>query len=229
VLHIVITNDDGYAAPGIAVVAAALAELPDTEVSVVAPKENQSGAGGKTTPGTLAVTDVKTADGRAAHAVAGTPADTIRAALDDLHLTPELVVSGSNQGQNLGPAADLSGTVGAARAAVARGIPAVAVSAGLGDKPPYAQSAKYVTDWVQANRAALLDKSATAQVVSFNVPDCASIRGLAQVEPDLNPADLGKMTHAPKCTSAAAAGKDDVTAFLRGFATQSLLPAKPAA
>jgi len=43
-----------------------------------------------------------------------------------------------NNGQNLGPVIDLSGTVGAARAAAAQHIPAIAVSAGLGDNPNYA-------------------------------------------------------------------------------------------
>ena len=60
----------------------------------------------------------QTASGYEARAVEGFPADTIRVAFDELGLTPDLVVSGINEGQNLGPVVDLSGTVGAARAAV---------------------------------------------------------------------------------------------------------------
>ena len=54
-----------------------------------------------------------------------------RVALDELGVEPDLVVSGINPGQNVGPLAYLSGTVGAGRAAVRRGIPAIAGSAGL--------------------------------------------------------------------------------------------------
>ena len=53
VLEILVTNDDGVAAPGIDVVAHALAELDGVKVTVVAPAANQSGSGSKTTPGTL--------------------------------------------------------------------------------------------------------------------------------------------------------------------------------
>jgi 5'-nucleotidase len=231
VLHILVTNDDGYGADGISTVVTALAKLPNTEVTVVAPKTNQSGTGGRTTEGKLVITDAKTKDGTAAHSVAGTPADTIRAALDDLGLKPDLVVSGINQGQNLGPMADLSGTVGAARAAVARGIPAVAVSQGLGNPVDYAASAPFVTDWVEQNRDALLNKTAPVQLININTPSCTAgkVRGLAKVAADLNAADMSKALKSVDCTSTAAAGTTDVSAFGAGFAAESTLPAKPAA
>jgi 5'-nucleotidase len=231
VLHIVVTNDDGYSADGISTVVTALEKLPNTDVTVVAPKTNQSGTGGKTTTGKLVIADATTKDGTPAHSVDGTPADTIRAALDDLGLKPDLVVSGINQGQNLGPMADLSGTVGAARAAVARGIPAVAASQGLGNPVTYAAIAPYITDWVQQNRDALLNKTAPVQVVNFNAPSCAtgSLRGLAKVEPDLTKSDMGKALATADCTSTAAAGSTDVSAFNVGFVSESTLPDKPAA
>jgi 5'-nucleotidase len=231
VLHIVVTNDDGYSADGISAVVTALAKLPDTEVTVVAPKTNQSGAGGKATDGKLVVTTVQTKDGTAANAVAGTPADTIRAAIDDLGLKPDLVVSGINQGQNLGPAVDLSGTVGAARAAVANGIPGLAVSQGLGSTVNYAAAVPFVTEWVQQNRDGLINKTAPVQVVSINVPSCptGSVRGIVKVDADLTKSDLGKAMSGVNCASTAAAGKDDVSAFNVGYATESVLAAKPAA
>ena len=91
---------------------------PATEVTVVAPATNQSGTGGQTTPGPLTVTDATTASGYPAKAVAGFPADTVIWALDQGGVTqkPDLVVSGINFGQNLGPAVAISGTVGAAEA-----------------------------------------------------------------------------------------------------------------
>src|SRR4051794_1622826 len=134
-LQILVTNDDGYGAKGIDAVVQALQALPDTEVTVVAPLANQSGVGGKTTPGPLTATDVQTLSGHPAKAVDGTPADAIIWAIDQhgIDFTPDLVVSGLNFGQNVGSAVDISGTVGAARAAAARGIPALAASQSLPD------------------------------------------------------------------------------------------------
>ena len=55
---------------------------------------------------------------------------------------PDVVLSGINQGQNLGALSDVSGTVGAARTAARHGIPALAVSQGTGNPPDYAAGAK---------------------------------------------------------------------------------------
>ena len=133
VLTVLVTNDDGVGAPGINAVVQGLRTLPKTQVTVVAPLMNQSGTGGKTTPGKLTVTKATTASGYPARAVAGYPADTVTWAVKDhgISFRPDLVVSGINFGQNIGPLADLSGTVGAARAAVKLGIPALAASQGV--------------------------------------------------------------------------------------------------
>ncbi len=151
VLTILVSNDDGYGAPGIDAVVRALTELPDTEVVVVAPAENQSGSGSNTTEGELEVTQVETASGYPVTAVAGFPADAVNWALDGgLEVTPDLVVTGINSGQNLGAVGDqLSGTVGAARAAAAAGIPAVATSTALNDAVDYDVAAEYVVEWVR--------------------------------------------------------------------------------
>ena len=132
-LTILVTNDDGVTAPGINATVQALSALPHTKVTVVAPLTNQSGTGAKVTGGTLTVTDATTASGYPAKAVAGYPADTIIWAIDDHGIAqrPDLVVSGINFGENIGPLASLSGTVGAAQTALARGIPALAVSQGV--------------------------------------------------------------------------------------------------
>ena len=132
-LSILVTNDDGVGAPGINAVVQGLRALPHTKVTVVAPLTNQSGTGGKTTPGALVATRATTAAGYPAWAVHGYPADTITWAIDQhgISFRPDLVVSGINFGQNIGPLADDSGTVGAARAAVKQGIPALAASQGV--------------------------------------------------------------------------------------------------
>jgi 5'-nucleotidase len=225
-----ITNDDGYNAPGIAAISSALAKLPNVHVVVVAPAANQSGTGGSTTKGHLKIKRRHTLNGLPAYAVDGYPADTVRAAIDELHLHPDLVVSGINAGQNLGPAVDLSGTIGAARAAVARGIPAVAVSSGLGDPIRFNVAVPFVRRWVTNNTAQVLSGQAKVHVLSINVPSCAkgSVRGIVRVPPDLNPNDLGKATAESHCTSKKPAGNTDVHAFNVGFATKDVVPSTPA-
>lgn len=127
-LHILLTNDDGYLAPGIVAVRSALLEA-GFRVTVVAPIEEQSGSGVRiTTSGTISCEEK--AEG--VWAVGGSPADAVMIGLrhllqDDL---PDLVVSGANFGHNLGHVTSSSGTVGAATMAMYRGFPAIAISVG---------------------------------------------------------------------------------------------------
>ena len=116
----------------------------------------------------------------------GKPADAVLVALDDLGLEPDVVISGDNSVQNIGPGVELSGTVGAARTAARRGIPAVAVSQGFADQPDYEASVALVVDWLEKNRAALADGSAAVEVVNFNAPTCSTgeVRGLVEVPVD---------------------------------------------
>jgi 5'-nucleotidase len=224
-LSILVTNDDGYAAEGIDAVVEAIRALPDVEVTVVAPAGNRSGTGGQTTPGPLQASQQQTASGYPATAVEGFPADTITYALTDvLDEPPDLVVSGINEGQNLGPIASISGTVGAAEAAVGRDVPALAASQGLGDPPDYASAADLVVEWVTARRDALLAGEAEIVVVNLNVPTCAtgSPRGVRQEPLSTSATGVGPP---PDCTSTATEFSDDVEAFLAGFATATELSA----
>jgi 5'-nucleotidase len=224
-LSILVTNDDGYAAPGIDAVVEALRALPDVEVTVVAPATNRSGTGGQTTPGELQASDQRTASGYPATAVEGFPADTITYALDEvLADPPELVVSGVNEGQNLGQIAAISGTVGAAKAAVRAGIPALAASQGIGDPPDYADAVERVVEWVRARRRALVAGTAAKVVVNLNVPTCPTgeVRGLQQVP--LATEGTG-VAPPPDCASNATGFADDVQAFLAGFTTATELDA----
>ena len=104
-LQILVTDDDGVGAPGINATVKALTALPDTKVTVVAPRTNQSGTGAKVTAGKLKVTNATTASGYPAKAVAGYPADTIIWAIDDHGISrrPNLVVSGSTLARTLVP------------------------------------------------------------------------------------------------------------------------------
>jgi 5'-nucleotidase len=221
-LTILVTNDDGYSAPGIDALVKALNALPDVKVTVVAPLTNESGTGGKTTPGTLTAFPEKTASGYPATAVKGYPADAVAYALAKVFTTgkPDLVVSGVNNGQNTGPTAQLSGTVGAAQAGAAAGIPAVAASQGSGNPPTFSVAATAVTAWVQNHHDALVAKTVSPiDVVNINAPTCKSgtVRGVASVPVSVRP--LGPDYNEQDCTSTKPAGADDIAAFAVGFIT----------
>jgi 5'-nucleotidase len=126
--RILVCNDDGVRAPGLAAVAQILQAIGD--VTVVAPLENQSGAGHSITiREPIFREDLTLANGLKAIGLSATPASTMKVALMNiLSSKPDLVVSGINRGYNLGLAAYISGTVGAAREAAMAGIPAIAAS-----------------------------------------------------------------------------------------------------
>lgn len=125
---ILITNDDGFHARGIQALRAGLAEV--SEVLVVAPESEQSAVGHAITLSTpLKVKEVKVDGVLHGYAVNGTPADCVKIAVTELlDEPPELVISGVNQGGNLGTCAIYSGTVSAATEAAIMGLPAIAVS-----------------------------------------------------------------------------------------------------
>ena len=226
VLDILVTNDDGYAGQGLDKMVEALKKLPDTEVTVVAPAGNQSGTGDKTTPGELTVTDVQTPSGHPAKSVAGFPADTVNVALDVLGLEPDLVISGINAGQNIGPFSEVSGTVGAAKQAVRKGVPALAASQGkLGERFDYATGVEYVLAWVEENRDAILSGDHPVQVESLNIPTCPTgeVRDMLEVPLATDFGERDAFT--VDCTSTAADPADDVDAFKNGYASLTTVPA----
>lgn len=128
-MRILITNDDGINAPGLAVlqdIADALAG-PDGEVWCVAPAFEQSGVGhciSYTQPMMVSQMSARR------YAVQGSPADCVLAALHDIMLDarPDLVLSGVNRGNNAAENAVYSGTVGAAMEAALQGVRAIALS-----------------------------------------------------------------------------------------------------
>lgn len=224
-LQILVTNDDGYDAEGIDAVVEALSGLEGVEIDVVAPLEQQSGTGGTFTDGPVETSEVQTLSGVDAVAVDGYPSDSVRVAIDEMGLEPDLVVSGINEGQNLGPVVDVSGTIGAGRAAVARGIPALAVSSGTSGFD-YASAAEIVIEWVEENRDAVAAGDAAVEVTSVNVPSCdaGEVRGLLEVPV----ATGGNPLAAQDCTSTLEDPADDVEAFTNGFATLTVVPDEPA-
>jgi 5'-nucleotidase len=126
--RILISNDDGVRAPGIAAVAQVLQAI--GQVIVIAPAQNQSGAGHSiVTSEPVLREDLTLPNGLKAIGLTATPATTINIAVRNIvKPLPDLVVSGINRGYNLGLSAYISGTVGAAREAAIHGIPAIATS-----------------------------------------------------------------------------------------------------
>jgi 5'-nucleotidase len=230
-IRVLVSNDDGVAAPGIDALVQALVAEPATQVTVVAPATNQSGTGGKTSPGPLTATMTTTASGYPATSVEGYPSDAVVYALASvLKSPPDLVVSGANAGQNLGPFLDVSGTVGVARAAAQQGIPALAVSAGFGNPIDFSGAVAAAISWLHDHRDALVTAhEQPTSVANLNVPTCASGAVRGQVSVVADPAGPRDVAVAPAdCTSTAPAAATDVPAFHDGFATLSDVPLGPA-
>ena len=127
-MRILITNDDGIGAPGIEALWRAVRDL--GEVTVVAPDSERSAVGHAITlADPLRVSDYAGPGGLIGHAVSGTPADCVKIAVRAiLESPPDLVLSGINQGANLGTNVLYSGTVSAATEAAMLGLPAAAFS-----------------------------------------------------------------------------------------------------
>ena len=130
-MKVLLTNDDGIAAPGLQALRRALLEVPDIDVAVIAPDSNRSAtARSITTRRPLWVEEIDFGDGTVGYSTDGTPVDCVRLARLGLieGFEADIVVSGINHGSNLGDDITYSGTVAAALEGVVLGLPAVAVS-----------------------------------------------------------------------------------------------------
>jgi 5'-nucleotidase len=224
-IQVLVTNDDGIAAPGIDALVEALRAEPMVELTVVAPDGNRSGSGDTTTEGPVNGVAATTESGFAGTAVDGFPADAVIYALEEvLSSPPDLVMSGINQGQNLACGIDDSGTVGAARTASRRGIPALALSQGFGTNPmDYPAGVEQALNWFRENRDAAAAGTLSASTVpNINIPSCAegSVRGLLSVTPATEPSRF----EAQDCLSTIETPANDLDAFANGFATISQVP-----
>ena len=125
-MRILITNDDGYEAKGIKVLADIMSQF--GEVTVIAPKKHQSGMSMAVSLGFRQIAHKNLGDGW--HYVDATPASCVKFGLNTMFLDdyPDVVVSGINHGSNAATASCYSGTLGAAEEAALNGIPAIGVS-----------------------------------------------------------------------------------------------------
>lgn len=221
-LQILVTNDDGVTSEGIDVLIDGLMGLDDVELTVVAPADQQSGTSDQTSPQPPAATETTTSDGVPAVAVDGFPADSVNHALAETGVEFDLVVSGINEGQNVGRLRNLSGTVGAAATAARAGVAALAASQGFGDPLDYGSGAELAVAWVEENREAIEAGELAGALWSLNIPTCptGSVRGVAEVPPD----DQGdEIANPPDCESTLEDPVDDIEAMNNGFASLSEL------
>ncbi len=167
---ILLTNDDGIYAPGLAAMYRQIREL--GEVYVVAPATEQSGVGHAITylrP--LTVTEVYQGAERWGWAVHGSPADCVKIGVDQFcPRTPDLVVSGINLGLNAGINVLYSGTVAAAIEGAFYGITSLAVSLQYDEHAEFDKAA-YVA--VQVIRQVLAQKGPPPQLYNLNIPTMA--------------------------------------------------------
>jgi len=145
-MHILLTNDDGILAPGLAAVHEAVKDL--GRISVVAPASAQSAAGHSITlTSPVICRDVHVHGRFAGISVDGSPADCVKlAVLELLDTRPDLVLSGLNVGANVGVDVMYSGTVAAAAEGALFGIPAVAMSQMTGREIDFERSGSLARD-----------------------------------------------------------------------------------
>ncbi len=169
-LKILVTNDDGIEAPGIAALADSLKEI--GEVTVVAPLKEQSAVGHAITMQVpLRVIDYKKNGVFFGYAVSGTPADCVKIGIRNiLKSPPDLVVSGINHGSNTAINIIYSGTVSAAREAAIMDIPSIAVSVTNHDATDFRLAAK-ISKLLAAQLAG--KDLPLGTLLNVNVPDVA--------------------------------------------------------
>jgi 5'-nucleotidase len=127
-MRILIANDDGYLAPGLVALVEACRGLGD--VDVIAPEQNASGMSNSLTLGRpLSVFEARGGPSNGFRVVNGTPSDCVHVAMTGLlQHKPDLVLSGINNGENMGDDTLYSGTVAAAMEGFLFGVPAIAFS-----------------------------------------------------------------------------------------------------
>lgn len=162
-MRILLSNDDGYFAPGLEHLAAAVASL--AEVEVVAPERDHSGASNSLTlDRPLRIRKAE----NGFYFINGTPTDCVHlAATGLLKQMPNMIISGINNGANMGDDTVYSGTVAAATEGFLLGIPSIAVSLCGKENQQFETAALVVQDLVKRH----LRSPAGAWLLNVNVPN----------------------------------------------------------
>ena len=163
-MHILLSNDDGYRAPGLGAMARVLAE--NNTVTVVAPERDRSGSSNSLTlerPLRVHMAE------NGFYFVTGTPTDCVHLAITGLlDEEPDMVVSGINAGANMGDDVLYSGTVAAAMEGRFLGLPAIAVSMTSYDPLHYETGVKAIAGIIDRLRSEPLQRTS---ILNVNVPD----------------------------------------------------------
>lgn len=164
-MHILISNDDGFRAPGLAALAEVLASV--AECTVVAPDRDRSGASNSLTL-TRPIRAQRQDNGFIA--VEGTPTDCVHLAINGLlDRVPDMVVTGINAGANMGDDVHYSGTVAGAMEGRFLGLPAIAFSLAGAQTGHYEAAARVARAIVMRLQANPLPADT---ILNVNVPDC---------------------------------------------------------
>jgi 5'-nucleotidase len=179
-MHILIANDDGYLAPGLAALVRACQGL--GHIDVIAPEQNASGTSNALTLGRpLSIFEARGEHVQGFRVVNGTPSDCVHVALTGLlPRRPDLVLSGINNGANMGDDTLYSGTVAAAMEGFLFGIPAIAFSQehkGWGELDAAAATARAVIDQVLATTSL----GGEPFLLNVNIPNRADAAQLPRV------------------------------------------------
>jgi len=182
-MHILLANDDGIFAPGLAAIYKELLAL--GEVTVVAPSDVQSGAGHSITLRTPLVVNKVNVNGLfTGFSVGGSPADCVKLGILELAGRPiDLVVAGINGGANVGIDVYYSGTVAAAMEGAFYKIPSVAMSMVMDEPMDYEAGARYCAEVLRK-----VLPMGHFEVININVPALSKgkPRGIRVVEQSQN-------------------------------------------
>ncbi len=163
-MRILLSNDDGYFAPGLACLAATLSSLAD--ITVVAPERDRSGASNSLT---LDRPLILRRSHNGFYYVNGTPTDCVHLAVTGmLDEMPDMVISGINHGANMGDDTVYSGTVAAATEGFLLGIPSIAVSLVSKGGGNFITAARVVADIIRHHQERPIKQAA---LLNINVPD----------------------------------------------------------
>ncbi len=171
-MRILLTNDDGILAPGLLAMYRELTRLGD--VTIVAPTTPQSAVGHAISVAQpLFCQEIDVAEGVRGHSVDGRPADCVKLALLELLKShpPDLVVSGINNGENIGINLLYSGTVAAAIEGAFYGLPAIAVSLAYSTRMDFHAAARLARGLIQQILAAA---GRDRFLLNLNIPDLAA-------------------------------------------------------
>lgn len=169
-MRILLTNDDGISAPGITTLYNVLAEDQKNEIYIVAPERQRSAAGRSITiHKPLFITEHTIKGNNRGMAVNGTPTDCVKLAVqgDILPHLPDIIISGINDGPNIGSDVFYSGTVAAAMEGSLLGIPSIAVSLASYNYRDYHPGASYIKRLLDNYQELLLAKDG---LLNINIP-----------------------------------------------------------